>query len=51
MSERDVTEDDVRMEHLAEVKESVHWAYLVGVLASATVLMLVVMALLGASSS
>ena len=51
MSERDVTEDDVRKEHLAEVNQWVHWAYLVGVLASATVLMLAVMALLGASSS
>jgi hypothetical protein len=48
-SERTVDIDQVRQEHLAEVDEAVHWAYLVGVLAFGTILMLVMIAWLGAA--
>ena len=48
MSEVDLTEDDVREEHLAEVHEPAQWLYLFGVLGSGLVLMIVLIALLGA---
>ena len=51
MSERDVTEAEVRREHLAEVKEWVQWAYLLAVPVGGTILMLALIALLAASSS
>jgi hypothetical protein len=47
MSERDVTEEDVRKEHLAEVDARVQWAYLFAVLIGGTVLMLLLIAYLG----
>jgi hypothetical protein len=50
MSERTIDADKVREEHLAEVNPSLHWAYLIGVLAGSTLVMLVVIAILGASA-
>jgi hypothetical protein len=49
MSELDLTEDDVREEHLRAVNQPAHWAYLLAVLVGGTVLMLLFIALLGAS--
>jgi len=47
-SERTVAIDQVRQEHLAEVDEGHHWAYLVGVIVFGTLLMLALIAWLGA---
>jgi hypothetical protein len=49
MSDRTIDAEKVREEHLAEVRESLHWVYLVGVLVGSTILMLVLIALMGAS--
>jgi hypothetical protein len=48
MSELDLTEDDVRDEHLAEVNQPAHWLYLFGVLGLGVVLMIGLIAALGA---
>jgi hypothetical protein len=48
MSERDVSPEKVRSEHLKEVDERVQWAYVLAVLAGSTVVMLAFIALLGA---
>ena len=48
MSERDLSPDDIRAEHLDDVDERVHWIYLVAVLATGTVVMLGLIALLDA---
>ena len=50
MSERDLTEDDVRREHLAAVSTPAHWAYLFGVIGGAFVLMVALLALLGSGA-
>jgi hypothetical protein len=47
MSEEKVSLEKVHKEHLKEVKEPAHWAYLLGVLAGGTLLMLAIIALLG----
>ena len=47
MSERKMDAEKVREEHLAEVHESAHWAYLLGVVLGSTVLMLIYISLLG----
>jgi hypothetical protein len=49
MSERDLTEDQVRAEHVEAVNEPRQWAYLIGVLAGGLVLMLAFIAVLGAA--
>ena len=49
MNEQMITEDQVRKEHLAEVNSAAHWAYLVAVLLGAFLLMLGLMAVLGAA--
>jgi hypothetical protein len=49
MSERDVTEAQIRKEHLAEVDQRRQWAYLGAVLVGGTALMLALVALLGAT--
>jgi hypothetical protein len=46
MSERDVTADQVREEHLSGVDARAHWAYLVVVLAGGMVVMLALIAIL-----
>ena len=40
MSEKTIDEEQVRGEHLAEVNEPAHWAYLAGVMSAGTLLML-----------
>ena len=47
MNEHTVTEDMVRGEHLQEVNAGAHWAYLIGVIAGAFILMVGLIALLG----
>jgi hypothetical protein len=47
MSEKDLTIEDIRQEHLQEVDERAHWLYLVAVLVGGTLLMLGLIALLG----
>ena len=48
MSEREVTEDQVREEHQQSVNVPAHWAYLAAVLIGGTILMLAFFAWLGA---
>lgn len=50
MSELDLTEDDVREEHLRAVNQPAQWAYLAGVLGGGTLLMLLLIALLDAAT-
>jgi hypothetical protein len=50
VSEKKITEDDVRAEHLAAVNVRVQWLYLGGVIAGAFVVMVVLIALLGATA-
>jgi hypothetical protein len=50
MSERTIDEEQIREEHLRQVKPLAQWAYLVGVLVGRTILMLALIALLGWSS-
>lgn len=45
--ETTVNEEQVRREHLARVNQPRHWAYLIGVLGGAFVLMVVLIAILG----
>jgi hypothetical protein len=51
MSERSVDEDLVRADHLREVNTAAQWAYLVTVILGGTLLMLGLIAVLGASGS
>jgi hypothetical protein len=50
MSEKTITEDDVRDEHLVEVNPTAHWIYVFGVVVGSTILMIVFIALLGGGS-
>ena len=49
MSERDVTAEQVRDEHLRDVDERAHWLFLVAVLVGGVALMLGFIALLGSA--
>ncbi|HEX5939912.1 MAG TPA: hypothetical protein VFZ12_06095 [Dehalococcoidia bacterium] len=49
--ERTITDQDVWEEHLGEVNVPLHWAYLVGVIVGAFLLMLGLLSLLGAGGS
>jgi hypothetical protein len=49
VSELNVTEDKVRAEHLKEVNVAAHWAYFAAVLIGSALLMIGLIALLGAS--
>ena len=51
MSEKTIDAEAVRQEHLAEVHQPAHWAYLFGMLLGATALMLLFIAWLGASGA
>jgi hypothetical protein len=51
MDEMHVTIEHVEREHLREVRPGAHWAYLVGVLGISFLLMLALIAWLGASST
>lgn len=44
--EKTLTEEDVRAEHLNEVDEPAHWAYLFAVLIGGTVLMVLYIAVM-----
>jgi hypothetical protein len=48
MTERQVDEDQVRREQLAEVNTPLQWAYLAAVMIGGTLLMLLLIAVLGA---
>jgi len=48
--ERDLTQDDVRKEHLASVDQRVQALYITGVIGIGLVLMIVLIALMGAAS-
>jgi hypothetical protein len=50
MSERDVSEDQVRTEHLAEVDQVRQWVYLFGVIVGGLASMLALIAALGSST-
>jgi hypothetical protein len=45
--ELEITEDDVRLEHLEDVNQWAHWAYLFGVLGAGTLAMVLLIAFLG----
>jgi hypothetical protein len=47
MSEKDLTAEEIRTEHLGEVDQRAHWLFLVVVLLGGTLLMLGFIALLG----
>ena len=49
-NEKTLSEDDVRAEHLTEVNEPAHWAYLFAVLIGGTILMIVLIAALAGGS-
>jgi uncharacterized membrane protein YdcZ (DUF606 family) len=49
--DRDISMKDVEREHLAQIHEGRHWAYVAGVLGGSFVLMLLLIAWLGASLS
>lgn len=49
MSEKAIDEEQVRAEHLAEVRPSLQWAILGVVFGGATALMLLLIAILGAT--
>jgi hypothetical protein len=51
MDEKEVTVEQVEAEHLGEVSPGAHWAYVVGVLGISLLLMLALIAWLGASST
>jgi hypothetical protein len=50
VSDEKITEVKVRNEHLREVNLPAHWAYLFGVLIGGLLLMVLLIALLGAST-
>jgi hypothetical protein len=50
MSEKTITEEEVRDEHLGEVNPTAHWIYVLGVVVGSTILMIVFIALLGGGS-
>jgi hypothetical protein len=47
--ERTVSAEQIRVEHLAEVRVGVQWAYLVGALGIGTLAMLILIAILDAT--
>jgi hypothetical protein len=50
-SERTLTEDQVRQEHLETVNQPLQWAYLFGVLIGGTVLMILLIAAIAGGAS
>jgi hypothetical protein len=48
VKEREITEDQVRREHLAEVHQPTQWLYLLGVLVGGSMLMVALIAVLDA---
>ena len=51
MADRNITMEQVEAEHREEVNPTAHWAYVVGVLTLSLLLMLALIAWLGASST
>ena len=51
MSEKTITEEQIRKEHMGEVKPTAQWAYLFGVVLVSTVLMIGFIALLGGATT
>ena len=51
MSDKTITAEQVRDEHLNEVNQPLHWAYLGGVLIGALLLMILLMAVLDAGAA
>ncbi len=49
-NEKTITEDDVRKEHLASVRPGPHWAYLIAILGGGVLLMLLLIAVMGAAN-
>ena len=49
MSDENITETNVRDEHLREINQPAHWAYLFGVLLGAIAVMMMLMALLASN--
>ena len=49
MSEKDLTAEEIRAEHLEEVDQRAHWLFLVAVLGGGILLMLGLIALLGST--
>ena len=47
--ELEITEDEVRVEHLQEVNQVAHWAYLFGVLGAGSLAMVLLIAFLGST--
>jgi hypothetical protein len=47
VKETTITQEQVRKEHMREVNQLAHWAYLLGVIAISFLLMLGLMAVLG----
>jgi hypothetical protein len=47
MKEATITEERVRTEHMREINQVAHWAYVLGVIAISFILMLALMAVLG----
>jgi hypothetical protein len=50
VSEKDLTAEDIRKEHLGEVDQRAHWLFLIAVLVGGVLLMLALIALLGSTS-
>ena len=50
MDERNITDEDVRREHMASVNAPAHWLYMIGVLAVSFLLMIGLIALLGGTT-
>lgn len=50
MSELDLTEDEVRSEHLQAVNVPAQWAYMIAVIGGGLVAMLLLIAILGSGS-
>jgi hypothetical protein len=51
VSEKTITQDEVRQEHLAEVSSRAHWFYLFAVLGGSFLLMIGLLALLSVPGS
>ncbi len=51
MSEKDISGEEVREEHLRKVKQPLHWSYMLSVMIGSLALMLIFMAVLGGGSS
>jgi uncharacterized membrane protein YdcZ (DUF606 family) len=51
MDEREISVAEVEREHLEEVNQAAHWAYVVGVLGGSFLVMLAFIAWLGSSAT